>query len=100
MIILFRVMRQESRASRDHTKREKSKLLDEGVGRYLGLIDGEGSHSGTGIHRRPFGFDIDAGVTLAWPSARIGFTFVRRSREFSEQDKPDRFGQLTIALAY
>jgi hypothetical protein len=64
------------------------------------FIDGEGSHSGTGVHRRLLGFDVDAGVALAWPNARIGFTYVRRSREFSEQDKPDRFGQLTIALAY
>ena len=43
---------------------------------------------------------MQAGIALAWPDARVGFTYIQRSREFEGQPGPDRFGQLTLSLAY
>jgi lipid A 3-O-deacylase len=58
------------------------------------LIDG-----GT-IARKRFGFDLQAGIALVWPEARLSFAVIQRSREFESQDKPDRFAQLSFSLAY
>ena len=51
------------------------------------------------VHRKPLGFDTQLGIAVVWPSARIGFAFVQRSREFAGQDRPDRFGQLALSFA-
>jgi lipid A 3-O-deacylase len=64
------------------------------------FLDGNTFHDGPHVERRPYGNDLQAGLALAWQTARIGFTFVRRSREFNAQDKPDRFGQLSLSFAY
>jgi hypothetical protein len=64
------------------------------------FIDGHWTHDGADIHREPYGFDVELGAALAWPSARVSFALVQRSREFSEQVKPDRYGQLSVAFAY
>jgi hypothetical protein len=59
------------------------------------FLDDSASH----VQRRPYGHDVDVGVTLVWPRARFGFALVQRSGEFYGQDKPDRFGQLTLSFA-
>jgi len=53
-----------------------------------------------GVERKPFGFDLQAGATLVWPSVRLGFAVVQRSREFHGQDKPDRFAQLSLSVGF
>lgn len=53
-----------------------------------------------GVERKPYGFDLQAGATLVWPSVRLGFAVVQRSREFQGQDKPDRFAQLSLSFAH
>jgi hypothetical protein len=65
------------------------------------FIDGRFFHDDDlAIRRKPFGLDGQVGVALAWPKARVGFTYVVRSREFDGQVGNDRFGQLTLSLAY
>lgn len=69
------------------------------VGRNI-FLDGSTFDGGAHVHRRPFGADVQAGVALSWPTARLGFSLVQRSREFDSQRGSDRFGQLSVSLAY
>jgi len=64
------------------------------------FIQGNSFRDSPGVALEPLGADLQVGVALAWPRARIGFTFVERSREFKGQPSPDRFGQLALSLAY
>ena len=65
------------------------------------FIDGRLFHDDDlAIKRKPFGLDGQLGVALAWPNARVGFTYVVRSREFDRQIGNDRFGQLSVSLAF
>lgn len=65
------------------------------------FIDGRMFHDdGYTVRRKPFGFDAQLGIAAAWPRARVGFTYIVRSREFDAQQGNDRFGQLSLSLAY
>ncbi|MEO7761649.1 MAG: lipid A deacylase LpxR family protein [Casimicrobiaceae bacterium] len=64
------------------------------------FLDGSTFHHSASVERKPFQADLQAGVVVEWPKTRIGFTLVRRTREFTEQLKPDTFGQLVVSFAY
>src|SRR5258706_2113153 len=64
------------------------------------FLDGNTFRDSPSVSRKPFGYDSQVGFALAWPSARVGFTFVQRSHEFDGQVGNDRFGQLAISFAY
>ncbi len=64
------------------------------------FIDGNTFRDSPHVSRVPYGTDVQLGIAAAWPNARLGFTMVQRSREFEGQVAPDRFGQLTVSLAY
>ena len=64
------------------------------------FLDGNTSRDGPSVDRKPFGLDMQLGAALAWPRARLGFAYVVRSHEFDGQVGNDRFGQLTLSLAY
>jgi hypothetical protein len=53
---------------------------------------------GPGIKRKPLGLDLQLGGVVVWSNARVGFTFVRRSKEFESQPKADNFGQLSVSF--
>jgi hypothetical protein len=52
------------------------------------------------IHKKTFNYDVQGGAALAWPTARVGFTYILRSREFDGQRGPDRFGQIAVSFPY
>jgi len=62
------------------------------------FLDGNLSRDDPSVKRKPFGHDLQFGVTALWGRARIGFTLVTRSKEFETQAGADKFGQLTISL--
>ncbi len=64
------------------------------------FLDGNTWKDSPRVERKPFGYDVEAGLAWAWRSARVGFTFIRRSEEFGSQKRPDRFGQLTLSFPY
>jgi hypothetical protein len=64
------------------------------------FLDGNTWKDSPGVDRKPFGYDVQLGMAAAWRSGRLGFTFVRRSPEFTAQKKADRFGQLTVSFPY
>ena len=64
-------------------------------GRYVArnmFLDGTTFRDGPSVERKPFGYDAQVGVALAWPNARLGFTYIQRSREFDGQVGNDQFG--------
>jgi lipid A 3-O-deacylase len=67
---------------------------------YNTFIDGNSFSGGPHPKREPFGFDLQMGIAAAWPTARVGFMLLQRSREFEGQVGPDRYGQLAISFAY
>jgi len=69
------------------------------VGRNM-FIQGNTFRDGPHVGLTRYGSDVQVGAALAWPTARVGFTMVRRAREFTGQTSPDRFGQLTVSFGY
>ncbi len=69
------------------------------IGRNI-FIEGRTFGDASHVQLEPFGYDMQLGVAAVWPSTRVGFTLVRRSREFEGQDRSDRFGQLAVSFAY
>ena len=64
------------------------------------FLDGNTFGDSPSVDRKPFGYDLQFGVAAVWRKARIGFTLVRRSKEFETQLEPDEFGQLTASFAF
>jgi hypothetical protein len=64
------------------------------------FLDGNTWKDSPSVDRKPFGYDVQVGLAVAWRQGRIGFTFVRRSEEFKTQKGADRFGQLTLSFPY
>jgi hypothetical protein len=64
------------------------------------FLDGNTFRDSPSVPRKRRGYDTQLGAALAWPRARLGFAYIQRSREFDGQQGPDRFGQLTLSLAY
>lgn len=62
------------------------------------FLDGNLSGTGPSVERKPGGFDLQAGVALTWQRTRVGFSLVRRSKEFRTQPEADMFGQLTVSF--
>jgi hypothetical protein len=63
------------------------------------FLDGNVFSDGPSVKRKPFGNDLQLGFAVKWNKSRVGFTFVRRSKEFETQSGADKFGQLTYSFA-
>ena len=64
------------------------------------FLDGNTFRDSPKVDREPLQHDVQLGVVLAWPKARVGLTLVQRSHEFDGQAGVDRFGRLTVSFAY
>jgi lipid A 3-O-deacylase len=64
------------------------------------FLDTDTSAEGAGIKRKSLGLDLQLGAAVVLGKSRAGFTFVRRSKEFETQAKPDNFGQLSVSFAF
>jgi hypothetical protein len=64
------------------------------------FLDGSTFRSSPSVNRKPLQHDVQLGLALAWPKARVGFALVQRSREFDGQAGADRFGRLTVSFSY
>ena len=67
---------------------------------YNSFLEASRYSGGANVERKPLGADTQLGVAAVWPRARIGFTLIQRSKEFTGQTGNDRFGQLAISIAY
>ncbi|MEL6386650.1 MAG: lipid A deacylase LpxR family protein [Pseudomonadota bacterium] len=50
--------------------------------------------------RRDLVADFQAGTALHYKSLQVSFTYVHRTEQFVAQDGPQRFGAISVALAY
>ncbi|MEO8104047.1 MAG: lipid A deacylase LpxR family protein [Betaproteobacteria bacterium] len=64
------------------------------------FLDGNMFRDSASVERRPLGYDLQTGFAYVWPTARVGFALIVRGREFSGQEGPDRYGQLTLSMGY
>jgi lipid A 3-O-deacylase len=64
------------------------------------FIQGNTFRTSRGVSLKRYGLDGEAGIVAVWRMARVGFTLVRRSREFDGQGGADKFGQLAVSFAY
>ncbi|HUL68026.1 MAG TPA: lipid A deacylase LpxR family protein [Burkholderiaceae bacterium] len=62
------------------------------------FLDGNLFSNDPSVQRKPFGHDLQLGLTALYSKARVGFTFVTRSKEFETQAGADRFGQVAISF--
>lgn len=64
------------------------------------FLDGNLSGAGPRVDRKPYGFDLQAGLAMTWNRSRLGFSIVRRSKEFKAQSGADTFGQITYSFSH
>ncbi len=64
------------------------------------FLDGNSFRDSASVERKRLVWDLQAGVAATWGRERLAFALVRRSEEFTTQQGPDRFGQLTYSFSY
>lgn len=64
------------------------------------FLDGPLFGSGQSVDRRPLVLDFQAGAAVTWRSLRVAYTYVVRTREFTEQSTPDRFGAISVTFGF
>ena len=64
------------------------------------FLDGNTFRDSHSVDKKPLVGDFVAGVAVVYGNARIAFTHVMRTREFSGQDEADRFGAISVSLKF
>lgn len=64
------------------------------------FLDGNSFRNSRSVDREVLVGDLHFGVMLAWPSLRVAYTHVIRSKEFEGQDGADDFGALSISIPF
>jgi lipid A 3-O-deacylase len=69
------------------------------VGRDI-FLDGNLFRDSHSVDKRYFVSDLRLGAVAIWGRTRVSFTHVYRTKEYSQQPKPDQFGSLTLGFAF
>lgn len=69
------------------------------VGRDI-FLDGNLFSDSHSVDKRHLVSDLRLGAVVIWKRARLSFTHVYRTREYSSQPKPDQFGSMTLGFAF
>lgn len=64
------------------------------------FLDGNTFRDSHSVDKEPLVGDFVAGVAVVYGNARVAFTHVMRTREFSGQDEADRFGAISVSLKF
>lgn len=64
------------------------------------FLDGPLFRSGPSVDKHPVVLDFQAGAALTWGSMRVAYTYVVRTREFTQQSTPDRFGAISLTIGF
>lgn len=64
------------------------------------FLDGNTFADSQSVDKKPFVGDFRWGIAFALPTVRIAYTTVLRTREYEEQQKPDRFGGLSATWRF
>lgn len=64
------------------------------------FLDGNTFADSQTVDKKHFVGDLRFGVALAFPSVRVAYTTVLRTREYEEQLSPDRFGGISATVRF
>ncbi len=64
------------------------------------FLDGNTFSDSHSVDKEPVVGDLQAGLALQYDGWRIAYTHILRTREFEGQDKPDRFGALSLSYQF
>jgi hypothetical protein len=69
------------------------------VGRNL-FLDGNTFQDSRSVDKEVLVGDVQWGVSMSWRGARLSYTRVLRSREFTRQSEHDEFGAVSLSLSF
>jgi lipid A 3-O-deacylase len=69
------------------------------VGRNI-FLDGNTFENSPSVDKKPFVYDINAGVDFTYGQTRLSYTLVHRSKEFDTQDETSIFGAVSISRRF
>lgn len=64
------------------------------------FLDGNSFRDGPRVGKHVFVGDLQAGIALTLPNARLSFTNVYRTREFKTQTQNDEFGAIALSIRF
>ncbi len=64
------------------------------------FLDGNTHKDGHDVDKEPIVADAQAGLVMTIDDWRLAYTYVYRTEEYEGQDKPDRFGSLSVSFHY
>ena len=64
------------------------------------FLDGNTDKDSLSVDREPFVGDLQAGLVLTIGPARLAYSYVYRTREYTTQEEPDRFGSISLSVKY
>jgi lipid A 3-O-deacylase len=64
------------------------------------FLDGNTFVDGPSVDKNLLVGDLQVGAALTWGSTRLSYTQIYRTREYSSQDNPSRFGSLALSVAF
>jgi len=64
------------------------------------FLDGNTFKDSRSVDKEPLVGDLQWGVTLTWQGARLSYTHVWRTREFTTQDGGDQFGSISLSMSF
>jgi hypothetical protein len=64
------------------------------------FLDGNTWKDGPSVDKKPFVAELQYGLVLQYDSIQFAWTFVTRSRQFDEQERPQQFGALSLSVKF
>lgn len=64
------------------------------------FLDGNTFRDSPGVGSKTWVGDLQVGLVVLFPQARLTYSYVYRSQEYSGQDKADRFGALSLSARF
>lgn len=64
------------------------------------FLDGNTFRDSRSVDKFPLVGDLQFGLVLDWPTIRVSYTHVLRSREFQTQDNSDNFGAISLSVKF
>ena len=64
------------------------------------FLDGNTWKDGPSVDREPFVAELQYGLVLQYDRIQLAWTFVTRSRQFEEQERPQQFGAVSLSVKF
>jgi len=64
------------------------------------FLDGNTLADSYSVDKKPFVFDVQAGLAMRYHDVRVAFTQIIRTKEFKKQQSPDRYGAITVSYQF